>query len=317
MIPVFNIAQTFPAENSVTALTFLLSSWMNLVLYACEAVLCAYFLLFTTQKITRGIKLFIVVAFLVDTIGTVAICYSTDMALKSAISSSWYIVDQVKLANHWSTLLSVVVTYLAALLEQSYFLNRYWSISHNRTVTSVLALLVFSNPALAVSVTVFLTSRPLSDVALKLKENTPLVSAAIMATTDISLAIVTITRLKSVRTSQNATQALLQKFCFYVGAYGCVTAVSTTVLLVFWLINLNGYSFVFRILGRIYSLTVLVNFLLVHELRAEVAKQPAAFQFSRTRLRVSATSRGLTAIPFTDPITQGLTMSFEPHKHSV
>lgn len=59
--------------------TFLLSSWTNLVLYACEAVLCAYFLLFTTQKITRGIKLFIIVAFLVDTIGTVAICYSTDM----------------------------------------------------------------------------------------------------------------------------------------------------------------------------------------------------------------------------------------------
>lgn len=142
-------------------------------------------------------------------------------------------------------------------------------------------LISIVQPALAVSVTVFLTSRPLSDVALKLKENTPLfvfrhlqkfnshssnfisVSAAIMATTDISLAIVTITRLKSVRTSQNATQALvfelsflrdldslkwflvvvprlLQKFCFYVGAYGCVTAVSTTVLLVFWLINLNG-----------------------------------------------------------------------------
>ncbi|KAJ3862341.1 hypothetical protein EV359DRAFT_83427 [Lentinula novae-zelandiae] len=335
MSPVFSIVQTFPAENSVTALTFLLSSWINLVLYACEAVLCAYFLLFTTQKITRGIKLFIIVAFSVETIGTVAICYSTDMALKSAISSSWYIVDQVKLASHWSTLLAVVVTYLAALLEQSYFLKRYWSISHNRTVTSVLALLVFSNPALAVSVTVFLTRRPLSDVALKLKENTPLfvfrqlqklnshtsnfisVSAAIMATTDISLAIVTITRLKSVRTSQNATQALLQKFCFYVGAYGCVTAVSTTVLLVFWLINLNGYAFVFRILGRIYSLTALVNFLLVHELRAEVAKQPAAFQSPRTHFHVSATSRGLTASPFTEPITQGLTMSFEPHKHSV
>lgn len=40
---------------------------------------------------------------------------------------AWYIVDQVKLANHWSTLLAVVVTYLVALLEQSYFLNRYWS----------------------------------------------------------------------------------------------------------------------------------------------------------------------------------------------
>lgn len=47
-----------------------------------------------------------------------------------------------------------------------------------------------------------------------------------------------------------------------------------------------GYAFVFRILGRIYSLTALVNFLLVHELRAEMAKQPAAFQLPRTHLRV-------------------------------
>ncbi|KAJ4473045.1 hypothetical protein J3R30DRAFT_3708132 [Lentinula aciculospora] len=284
----------------------LIASWTNLVLYTCEALLCAYFLFFSTHKIERGAITFALVALLVDTVGTVAVCCGTVVAFESVLP------NEVELSKHWSTLLTVIATYLASVLEQSYFLKRYWTISRNRTTTSILALMIFSNAALAIIITTFFVVNPVSDTTLYLEEDTPLASAAIMATTDISLAIVTIWKLKSVRTSRNATQALLHKFCFYVGVYGCVTVLSTSMLLVLWLFNLDGYTFVFHILGRIYTLTAFVNVLLVSEWRAEVAKDPAAF---RPRSRVS--SRLTAIVGNTEPITQGLTISFESPKSSV
>ncbi|KAJ3716783.1 hypothetical protein DFJ43DRAFT_802928 [Lentinula guzmanii] len=257
--------------RSLHPLALLISSWVNLLLHTCEVLLCVYFLCFSTQKITKGTVFFIIVALLVDTIGTVAVCCSTVVALDSLAS------NQAELTSHWSTLSTVFTTYLASVLEQSFFLRRYWSISHNRIITSILAILIFLNAASAIAIATFFQVNPVSIGTLELKENTPLASAAIMAATDVSLAMVTIWKLKSVKTSRNATRALLHKVCFYIGAYGCVTAVSTSLLLAFWLIDLNGYTFVFRILGRIYSLTALVNFLLVYEWRAEAAKKLGAF----------------------------------------
>ncbi|KAJ3982616.1 hypothetical protein F5890DRAFT_338594 [Lentinula detonsa] len=272
--------------RSLHPLALLISSWVNLLLHTCEVLLCVYFLFFSTQKITKGTVFFIIVALLVDTIGTVAVCCSTVVALDSLTS------NEAKLSTHWSTLSTVFTTYLASVLEQSFFLRRYWSISHNRIITSILAILIFSNAASAIAIATFFQVNPVSIGTLELKENTPLASAAIMAATDISLAMVTIWKLKSVKTSRNATRALLHKVCFYIGAYGCVTAVSTSLLLAFWLTDLNGYTFVFRILGRIYSLTALVNFLLVYEWRAEAAKKLGAFHspYSHTRSGTCHTS---------------------------
>ncbi|KAJ3798559.1 hypothetical protein GGU11DRAFT_755882 [Lentinula aff. detonsa] len=243
----------------------LISSWVNLLLHTCEVLLCVYFLFFSTQKITKGTVFFIFVALLVDTIGTVAVCCSTVVALDSLTSK---------------------------LFPE--------------------AILVYAASAIAIAT--FFQVNPVSIGTLELKENTPpIASAAIMAATDISLAMVTIWKLKSVKTSRNATRALLHKVCFYIGAYGCVTAVSTSLLLAFWLTDLNGYTFVFRILGRIYSLTALVNFLLVYEWRAEAAKKLGAFHSPYSHTRSAIPSR-LTALPVTDPTTQGLTM---PQKCSV
>ncbi|KAJ3781422.1 hypothetical protein GGU10DRAFT_109905 [Lentinula aff. detonsa] len=318
--------------RSLHPLALLISSWVNLLLHTCEVLLCVYFLFFSTQKITKGTVFFIFVALLVDTIGTVAVCCSTVVALDSLTSTGS--IDQAGLTSHWSTLSTVFTTYLASVLEQSFFLRRYWSISHNRIITSILAILIFLNAASAIAIATFFQVNPVSIGTLELKENTPLfvmmvssaitpghcihfprtsASAAIMAATDISLAMVTIWKLKSVKTSRNATRALLHKVCFYIGAYGCVTAVSTSLLLAFWLTDLNGYTFVFRILGRIYSLTALVNFLLVYEWRAEAAKKLGAFHSPYSHTRSAIPSR-LTALPVTDPTTQGLTM---PQKCSV
>ncbi|KAJ3771011.1 hypothetical protein FB446DRAFT_125394 [Lentinula raphanica] len=304
MSPTFgNIRQVVQARN-LSAVTLLISSWINLLLYACEALLYVHLVFSPKPKITRRTTVFISLALFVDTIGSIAICCSTVAAFDSVLLT--WSVNEAELSVHWSTLVTVVTTYSASVLEQSYFLRRYWSISHNHFVTTILAIFVFANAVSAIVIAIFFQLNPVSGSTLELEEDTPLASAALMATTDISLAIVTIWKLKSVRTSRNTVNVLLHRFCLYIGAYGCVTAVATSMLFGCWLIDLNAYTFIFHILGRIYSLTALISLYIAHEWRTEMAKEPTATQSPRTHMSSSNPCK-VTGISATEPVIQSLT----------
>ncbi|KAJ3919862.1 hypothetical protein F5877DRAFT_66187 [Lentinula edodes] len=67
------------------------------------------------------------------------------------------------------------------------------------------------------------------------------VSSFIITVTDISLALVLVWKLKSVKASRLSTRRLLRKICIYVVGYGSITAISSILLLVMWAVNVNGW----------------------------------------------------------------------------
>ncbi|KAE9390929.1 hypothetical protein BT96DRAFT_1024329 [Gymnopus androsaceus JB14] len=294
---------------NTTLLTSLVATWINLILYTVEVFFCVYFLL---ASVPKGTKFYIVATLSVDSLCTVAVCVSTYYRVVEPIA----LLENELARQRWSTVTYVITTYLAAILEQSYLLKRYWSITRNRITASILGLFIFFNFAFALTALDVIQIRTFNaNVSVKLQEYTPLVSAAMMATTDTSLAIAIIQKLRTVATTRGTMQKLLRSFCFYAIIYGCVTAMSTFLLLVMWLININGYHFIYRILGRIYSLIYLVNLFLVQEQRADVADETGIIQTHH--IPVCAHSHPSLAMVITDSISQERTITVESEKHSL
>ncbi|KAF5390869.1 hypothetical protein D9757_004495 [Collybiopsis confluens] len=98
-----------------------------------------------------------------------------------------------------------------------------------------------------------------------------IVSCILEALADISISLVLVWKLKSIQSIRISTRKLLHKICLYVVAYGCITATSSVLVLVMWMVNINGYLSLTYFTGRIYSLTVLCNSIFVAGWRAEAA----------------------------------------------
>ncbi|KAJ3855144.1 hypothetical protein EV368DRAFT_62673 [Lentinula lateritia] len=288
----------------LSATTLLFASWVNMGLYGAEVVLCAYCMGWRCMNMDKsmsrpastqlclngdtswaregtrskrmGSKWFVIGALVNDTICTVALCFDTYLIIRLSSSS------QSMSSNNrlWPTAIWILTTTLATTFEQMYFLHRYWTISKNWIITCMLAVLILSNAVSVVWATeqfvfilvidaAFIPTGNNSVVLQKL--DAPFVSSFIITVTDISLAIVLVWKLKSVKASQLSTRRLLRKICIYVVGYGSITAISSILLLVMWAVNFNGYMSIVYCMGRIYSLTVLCNFLFVSGWRDEAA----------------------------------------------
>ncbi|KAJ3828247.1 hypothetical protein EV361DRAFT_913945 [Lentinula raphanica] len=289
---------TSPLQQSnveqLSAAALLSASWVNMVLFGVELVLCAYCLgwrcHFPDDKVTLrlpntpvlngdspwvkkqapkstsiGSKWFILVALLNDTLCTVALCLDTYYIVRQASETSMISNNRL-----WPTAVWIFTTSFATTLEQTYFLYRYWTISKNRIITSMLAALILCNFFFIFVIDAGFI--PTSNNMLVLQKfDAPFVSAAIITIVDISLSLVLVWKLKSVKTTRLPTQRLLRKICIFVVGYGAITAVSSALMLVMWAVNVNGYLSIVYCLGRIYSLTVLCNFLFVSGWRDEAA----------------------------------------------
>ncbi|KAJ4473056.1 hypothetical protein J3R30DRAFT_3406835 [Lentinula aciculospora] len=259
-------------QLSVTAL--LLASWINMGLYGVELVLCAYCL---------GWRCYMGNLF-AEPISTSRPPNSNPSWARKhtrkskTVGSKWFIIA-----------IWILTTSIATTLEQTYFLHRFWTISKNWIVTSVLGGLILSNLVFILVIDVVFIPSPNNSVVLE-KLDAPLVSALIITVVDISLAIVLVSKLTSVKTTRISTQRLLRKICIYVVGYGSITAVSSVLLFVMWAVDVNG---------RIYSLTVLCNFLLVSGWREEAGT--ADFQgLFHSNVKVKATDsfeNGLEILP--------------------
>ncbi|KAJ3716797.1 hypothetical protein DFJ43DRAFT_805135 [Lentinula guzmanii] len=292
---VVSLHQSDIKQLSATALLF--ASWVNMGLYGVELVLCAYCLgwhccmdnlpagptntsgspilqsngdLRWVRKQSRlkrvGSKWFIIGALVNDTICTVALCLDTYFIVQFSNSS-----ESMSSNNRlWPTALWILTTSLATTFEQTYFLHRYWTISKNWIITTTLAGLILCNFIFILIIDAAFI--PTSNNSLVLEKlDAPFVSAIIITVVDISLAVILVWKLKSVKTTRLPTQRLIRKICIFVVGYGCITAVSSALMLVMWVVNVNGYMSIVYCLGRVYSLTVLCNFLFVSGWRNEAA----------------------------------------------
>ncbi|KAJ3742428.1 hypothetical protein DFH05DRAFT_1461534 [Lentinula detonsa] len=278
---VVSLHQSDIKQLSATALLF--ASWVNMGLYGVELVLCAYCLgwhccmdnlpagptntsgspilqsngdLRWVRKQSRlkrvGSKWFIIGALVNDTICTVALCLDTYFIVRFSNSS-----ESMSSNNRlWPTALWILTTSLATTFEQTYFLHRYWTISKNWIITTTLAGLILCNFIFILII----------DAAFIPTSNNSLILEKLDAPLHFTGRYPSVeTQVREDNPITNSTAVavrLIRKICIFVVGYGCITAASSALMLVMWVVNVNG---------RVYSLTVLCNFLFVSGWRNEAA----------------------------------------------
>ncbi|KAF9067435.1 hypothetical protein BDP27DRAFT_913981 [Rhodocollybia butyracea] len=294
----------FHSSSNIGNVSFgalLVACWVNIILFALEVALCVYFLglhdsnsaglqkplisyrlrrpgfknipspieeslrsnLQEEERTRVGSRWFLICALFNDTLCTILLCVNNyDMLFSKARESSLL----------WTTAICTFSTCIAVVLEQSYFLLRYWGIAKNLMLSCILgALIVVTFLFILVTCALSVSKQYKPQVLEKL--DVPLVAATMISLIDITLASALVWSLKSLRSIRTSTRRLLHKISMHIVGYGCMTAISSLLLLAMWMVNINGYLFIAYCLGRIYSLTVLLNFVLVSWWRAEASRQ--------------------------------------------
>ncbi|KIK58138.1 hypothetical protein GYMLUDRAFT_697473 [Collybiopsis luxurians FD-317 M1] len=232
----------------------LTGTWINLLLYAFELLIGFYYLV-----CVRGwkSKMLLGTVLSIDTAGTALVCY---IAWARLLTPSYS-----QKSSEAPVVAIFILTTLSVIIEQSYFAYRLWTINQNKVLISLVALLILAN-VVAVSTSIGLAlSWDSGSVGL----STPrlnLLTTILNASTNFIIAtalVCTLNRIDFLRFS-NSTQSLIRKVMVYAVACGCITALVAILMTVLGAVSLRGFVLFFDCSGRIYTLTILFNFVLFH-----------------------------------------------------
>ncbi|KAF5346414.1 hypothetical protein D9758_012766 [Tetrapyrgos nigripes] len=266
-MPGFNSIQLGSPIASITAV------YLTLVMYTVEVCLSFNFIRRSLRSISgsqrsggkemimrlffRIPNIFLGLGVMVDTVCVVAICAHIAYAFAG-------FPIQIKI---WTIPTFAVATSLSGAIEHAYFIHRYWAISHNKITTGGLICCTTTHtlfPIIAVAVLI----ADEYEIRPTLLPDSIRISAALSAFTDIAVAIVTLWTLRSATVIYDSTRSLLRRFSILIIASGCLSSTFTLLLLITSIVNPDGYAFIYLSLGRIYTLTTVINCLLMPKVRA-------------------------------------------------
>ncbi|KAF9260687.1 hypothetical protein L218DRAFT_568317 [Marasmius fiardii PR-910] len=232
----------FKSNSLGVPIQYLICSWINVFLYSLEITLIAYF--FLCHRKNRFQRFSLGGSLLLDTICTVIVCYST-----------WLLAHAVSREKQWWPGVMTILTYLISVVEQLYLVHQYWIIARNKIVLSLILLGVIVH-------LVFGFVAGVSNlVRLRPSFSTPslAVAATTCAATDLFLAINMFRATRNIDTMDNPTQSLLYRLSIIAISSGIVTASATTLKIILLFISIEGFGFVMNIVGRLYTLTMVIN----------------------------------------------------------
>jgi hypothetical protein len=242
---------------SIVSVTYALTgSWTNLLFYGFELVLSGFY--FHRSKPSGFFLWTLAASLFIDTVFTGLLCYSLYFEL---VVSGGVVAGQ----PYWTLSAMILCNYHAAMLEQIFFTHRYWQITHNKVVTGMILTLVTAHMVFAWALGIYLYLVP---GITPLSENFTIVAATLCAATDTFIALVTFHTMRTItgRTTYSATQSLLHRISVQCVVCGFTTAIWTIIVLLLLVTgNPNPFALVFDVLGRIYTLTILVNYMVVRK----------------------------------------------------
>ncbi|KAF9068306.1 hypothetical protein BDP27DRAFT_1327429 [Rhodocollybia butyracea] len=237
--------------------------WINLLFYSLE-------LLVGSAKVVMAMAL------LVDAAGTFSTC-------KLAWLVRYLKSQRVSFAEFITT---GVATAISAFTEQWYFVYRLWAITESKGTMAVTSPLVLSS-------FIYVISSVAKPTLLSMR-----VSVCLLAGTDVAIAIHVMYALRRLNFLQNSniTQSLVHKVIAYAIASGTLTALFTIIAAITTLIPLPGVFIIFYYCaGRVYTLTILLNFVFFHEWRKSAKTK------QRSRENSDRCTPRFWSRPFTQP----------------
>ncbi|KAJ7367359.1 hypothetical protein DFH08DRAFT_837270 [Mycena albidolilacea] len=247
------------AHNSRLALSCLLAgSWLNTVFFTLEVILC--FLYVRRWKLSPvfsyGFALFLVN----DSLGT--LCVYANM----------YLTVTLVPAPQWPVPVLLLSTALSALIEQFYMVHRYWIVTKNTVWSAFLLLLSVTHVAIAIS-SVSLGG-PYKEYFVHNGLTMTTIAAIICTVADVLISLSMVWSLSGFEPVSQSTRQLIRSVAMNALATGIVVATVTALAMISLIVkslNRNIFSLFFVIMGRVYSLTILMNFYQRHKQQQLVA----------------------------------------------
>ncbi|KAJ7274184.1 hypothetical protein C8J57DRAFT_253525 [Mycena rebaudengoi] len=237
------------ASETQLWLGFLLAgSWLNMSLYTVELSLGIFFL--RKWQLSRLYRWGFWVVLANDAIGTLAVCTNIALTLIEGAASA---------GPGLSVLVLLLSTSLSALIEQTFLIHRYWKVTRNHFITTFLMLPVAGHVVIAIISVVSTVITPnTGDTRLDLDA----VGAVVCTIGDVFIASALVHSLSRLRPAWRSTKELVHAVCINAMASGAVVAVVTILSMITLLLNgVNAIIFspFFAIMGRAYSLTIILN----------------------------------------------------------
>ncbi|KAK0192969.1 hypothetical protein F5146DRAFT_1223027 [Armillaria mellea] len=224
-------------------------SWLNAILYTTQVALSTYYLRHFTA--TRWLRGWIFASLLID--GTCVLFVMIGFF-------KFLVLNQVPShpISTWTSTVIVLLTYSSASIGHVFFCHRYWTISGNKWITGWIVFLITTNMLGALGFTIMTSLQPKSLVLAA-----PLTLSSICATTDISIAVSLAWMCWRIQTPRAKTKNLLRRAAIQALTCGFTMAIYTTVMSISIFVVWNIFYSLFAVLGRVYSLTVLITLILL------------------------------------------------------
>nr|GAT59495.1 predicted protein [Mycena chlorophos] len=224
--------------------SILAGTWVNTALYTLELALCAVNI--PKWRLNRVFKLLFTAMLINDAFG-VAVLYA------NAIQDTLGTLS----VTDWPVRALLVSSVVSADLEQCYLIFRYWKVSHASFFAAFLLTLSVTHTLIAL--TSIGVIQPVTD-----KWSLTTIAGVVCTVEDALIAFATIWTLSGINPVWRSTQNLIRAVCLNALASGVVVA-TVTILAVLPVFVNGGARYVLNIffasMGRVYSLTVIFNFI--------------------------------------------------------
>ncbi|KAG7448864.1 uncharacterized protein BT62DRAFT_1074385 [Guyanagaster necrorhizus] len=236
-------------DTSVGAL--LAASWLNLILYTSQVALSVYCLRHLT--ITRSLRSWILASLVID-----GACSIVDVAHVY----KYLVIGEASLYQElsWTVPSAGLLTYTSASIAQAFFCYRYWTLTGNKWIAGLIIFLIVAHMLCNLVTNIYLLAHPSDLVAA-----VPLLitNAVICAATDVTIAGSLIWACWHMQTPYIQTRNILRRVMVQALTCGFTTAISTSFMILFLFTAWNASYTLFAVLGRIYSLTILITLMLL------------------------------------------------------
>ncbi|CAK5270609.1 unnamed protein product, partial [Mycena citricolor] len=256
-VPMSATAFDGPLTNLYTV--ELAGSWVNAMLFAFEAVLAFRYLARQRRPLMHRLGIALMVFF--DLICTMAIDASVLMTFLTFFGKANFRAVTVP------TTIIISATYATAAVEQSFLCNLYFVLSRNKILSLIVVLsgLLHFGFSFASAIMLQPTVTGFRDITYKITS----IGAILCSVTDILIAGLLgyeLNKIRIVSLSSGSRQSsqllnLARKVLMLSLVSGAVVASTTLLMMILFLKGHIVFNFFFFCQGRIYALTLLINFL--------------------------------------------------------
>ncbi|KAF8206772.1 hypothetical protein K438DRAFT_1963084 [Mycena galopus ATCC 62051] len=234
----------------------LVSSWLNVAMYAFELVLCGHYFTRPSRPLKLIHKLGVGGLIVADGLCVITINCTVVLTITGETTRNAY-----AFVAPLST--QIILTYVSAAIAQLFFCDVYYTLTKNRLISAVLLLLIVVHVSFSWASAIMILQVPIE--ATSTSYAITAVGAISCAATDIIVAVclaANFWRLMQHAIPGRKARSIVQRVLILSVASGAICGSATMVSMILLLDSNPAFNFIFALQGRIYALSILGNFLL-------------------------------------------------------